>query len=167
MKYQIIEGNVKIGKNTKVWEFVKIFGDVEIGDNCLVSSFSEIKGNQGKVIIGNSTRIQKGFYIAGPAIIGAETFIGVHVVIGNDKYPPSEYMTQTTIGKNCIIGNGVVIVPGIKIGDKAVIGAGTVVTKEIPPGKFVLGNPGKIIGTRKEYEEKKRRYEMEGLSRNE
>ena len=159
MKYQIIEGNVRIGKNTKIWEFVKIFGDVEIEDNCLISSFTEIKGNQGKVVIRSGVHVQHGCLLDGPAEIGEESFIGVGVICGNDKYPPSTRHEGVKIGKNCIIGNGVVIVPGVHIGDRAVVGAGAVVTKDIPEGMVVVGNPARIIGTREEYEAKKARYE--------
>ena len=162
MKYQIIEGNVKIGKNTKVWEFVKIFGDVEIGDNCLISSFTEIKGNQGKIKIGNNVKIQEGFYIAGPAEVGSNTFIGVHVVIGNDKYPPSSRMIKTTVGANCVIGNNITVIPGINIGDKSVIGAGSVVTKDVQSGVVVVGNPAKVLNSIEYYERKKMEYEKGG-----
>jgi acetyltransferase-like isoleucine patch superfamily enzyme len=96
-------------------------------------------------------------------IIQDSVFIGPRVVFTNDKYPPSKRLVKTLIGEGAVIGANSTIIAGIKIGRRSVIAAGSVVTKDVPDEVVVAGNPARIIMSRDEYEEKKRKYETEDL----
>ncbi len=154
-----LKGRVDIGPGTVIWGPSKVFGDVTIGSNCMISAFSEIKANDGRVVIGDNVRIQNGFFISGPSTIGDDCFIGVKVIISNDLYPPSSRNIGASIGRNCILGNGVIIFPRTTVGEGSVIGAGALVTKDIPPDVLAHGSPARPAGTRAGYEEKKRQWE--------
>jgi acetyltransferase-like isoleucine patch superfamily enzyme len=141
--------NVKLGKNVKIPypELVNLY-DCEIGDNCLIGPFVEI---QKEVKIGKNTRIQSHSFICSKVTIGENVFIGHGVVFINDRYPPrydSKFWEETIVEDDVVIGSNATILP-CKIGKGALIGAGSVVTKDIPPKKIVAGNPARIIGERK------------------
>lgn len=154
----IVDGRISIGKDTKIWGYTKIIGDVKVGSNCMVASYCLLKGLAGPVIIGNYTRIQDYCFIDGPSEIGESCFFGARVQIGNDRFPMSSKNRGATIGNNVIVGNCVNIVPDITIGDNSVIAASTLVTKDIPSNSFVMGFPGKVVGTRQDYENKKKEW---------
>ncbi len=148
-----IINNCKIGKNTKVYNFANLYG-CEIGENCRIGSFVEI---QKGVKIGNRVKIESHTFICEGVTIEDDVFIGHHVVFINDKYPHAskrskELQTEedwkilrTLIGKGASIGSNATILGGITISDYAMVGAGSVVTKDILPYTVVIGNPAKII----------------------
>ena len=154
----IVDGYVRIGKNTKIWGYTKIIGNVNIGRDCMIASFCLIKGLAGEVIIGDNTRIQDYCFIDAPSTIGSNCFLGAKVQIGNDRFPMSNKNMGAVIGNNVIIGNCVNIVPDVTIGDNVVIGASSLVTKDIPADSFVYGVPAKVVGTREDYESKKKEW---------
>ncbi|MGC9780282.1 MAG: N-acetyltransferase [Candidatus Heimdallarchaeota archaeon] len=120
----------KIGKNTKIDSFVYIEEDVVIGDNCKIRPFCFIPSG---VTIGNSV------------------FIAPNVTFTNDKYPRSEgdwELLETIVEDGVSIGAGAVILPGICICKNSLVGAGAVVTKDIPANSVVAGNPAKVVGKR-------------------
>jgi len=137
----------KIGKNTKIWNFVNLYG-CEIGDNCMIGSFVEI---QKDVKIGNNCRIQSHTFVCSLVTIEDNVFVGHGVTFINDLYPPSgdsSKWKKTLVKKGASIGSNATILP-VVIGEGAVVGAGAVVTKDVPPNKIVAGNPAIIIGERK------------------
>lgn len=141
--------DVKLGKKVKIIfpELVNLYG-CEIGDESMIGPFVEI---QAGVKIGKNTRIQSHSFICSKVIIGKRVFVGHGAMFINDKYPVhrnSKDWQETVIADDVVIGNNATILP-CKIGKNALIGAGAVVTKDVPPGKIVAGNPAKIIGDRK------------------
>lgn len=154
MKSNQIILNCKIGKNTKIWNFVNLYG-CKIGKNSTVGSFVEIQKN---VVIGNKVKIGSHSFICEGVTIEDEVFIGHHAVFINDKYPKSTNdsgqlksdsgwnLLKTLVKKGASIGSNVTIMGGITIGENALIGAGSLVTKNVPRNVVVAGNPTKVIG---------------------
>ena len=137
-------GKARIGKGTKIWKIeLSNIQDCTIGKNCVIHSHVWIGD---KVIIGNNVRIQAFTFIPTGVTIEDEVFIGPRVTFLNDFYPPSwgKHWKDTLIMKGASIGGGAVILPGVKIGEKAVVGAGAVVTKNVPAGETWVGNPAKV-----------------------
>ena len=131
-----------------IWPPVDIHPSAEIGDGVVIGRYTNICGN---IKIGNKTRIQGFCYIPDSVIIGSCVFIGPNVVFTNIKYPRvrEEAMKQrdgvTIIEDDVSIGAGAVICPGVRIGAGSLIGAGAVVTKDIPPGIVVIGTPARLF----------------------
>ena len=137
----------KIGENTKIWNFANIY-DCEIGDNCNIGSYVEIQGN---VKIGNNVTISSHSFICSLVTIEDGVFVGHGVRTINDINPPSFKRTgskkewkETLIKKGAVIGSNAALMP-VVIGENAVVGAGAVVTKDVPDNCIVAGNPARII----------------------
>lgn len=135
-----------IGEHTNVWQFVVILPEAKIGDNCNICSQCFIEN---KVVIGNNVTIKNGVQIWDGVTIEDNVFIGPNVTLTNDKMPrskvyPDEF-PKILIKKGASIGANATILPGIVIGEKAMVGAGAVVTKDVPANAVVFGNPAKII----------------------
>lgn len=145
--------NCIIGKNTKVYDFVNLYG-CTIGEFCIIGPFVEI---QKDVIIGNNVKIESHSFICTGVSIEDGVLIGHHVVFTNDKYPGAVTsdgklknvkdwkLENTIIKRNASIGSNATLLPGITVYENAIIGAGSVVTKDVPPSTIVAGNPAKIL----------------------
>ena len=136
----------KIGENTTIWQFAIILEAVSIGENCNVNSHTFIENN---VSIGNNVTVKCGVYIWESTVIEDDVFIGPNVTFTNDKYPkskikPKKYL-KTILKKGCSIGANSTILPGITIGENSMVGAGSVVSKNVPANKTVIGNPARIL----------------------
>lgn len=141
--------DVELGSNVNIPypDLVNLYG-CRIGDNCFIGPFVEI---QKDVTIGKNTRIQSHSFICSKVKIGNEVFIGHGVIFINDKHPVhrnSEDWEETIVEDGVVIGSNATILP-CKIGKNALVGAGAVVTEDVPPNKMVIGNPAKIAGERK------------------
>lgn len=146
-KNQVID-NCTIGKNTKIFHFVNLY-ECRIGDDCLIGTFVEI---QKGAVIGNNCRIQSHSFICEGVTLEDKVFIGHGVMFINDKYPSvisavnkTWELQKVLVKKGAIIGSGAVILGGITIGEMALVGAGSVVTQDVPAATIVAGNPAKII----------------------
>ncbi len=135
-----VEEPYGIGEGTKVWRWTHISKGVKIGMRCVIGQGCYIGPN---VQIGNDCHIQNGAFIPELVTIGNGVFIGPQVVFTNDKYPPSPRETwgETKVGDDASIGANSTIIAGVIIGRDARIGAGSVITKNIPDYGFVYGNP--------------------------
>ena len=152
MENRII-GKVKLGKNVKIYNFVNIYG-CEIGDNTKIGSYVEIREN---VKVGKNCKIQAFAFLPQGVILEDEVFVGPHACFVNDKIPRATangrlkekgsdwYPLTTVVKKGASIGANATILGGIKIGQNSIVGAGSVVTKDVPANVVVAGNPAKII----------------------
>ena len=143
----IIGPNTKVGDGSKIWNFSNLFG-CEIGNNCVIGSFVEI---QSDVKIGDNVTISSHSFICSLVEIEDDVFIGHGVMTINDLNPPSFKRTgskdswkKTLVKKGATIGSNVTLLP-VVIGENSVVGAGSVVTKDVPDNCVVVGNPAKII----------------------
>ncbi len=148
--------NVKMGKNVEIFDFVNLYG-CTIGDDSKVGTFVEIQKN---AKIGKCCKISSHSFICEGVNIGDNVFIGHNVTFINDKFPratnaagqlqnESDWkVVETIVKKGASIGSSATIMCGLTIGENAIIGAGAVVTKNVPPNTIVGGVPAKII---KEY----------------
>lgn len=152
MNYTIIAPDVKLGKNVKIYNFVNLYG-CEIGDNTKIGSFVEIQKN---ARIGKNCKISTHTFICEGVTIEDEVFIGHNVNFINDKYPQAAnngilqtesdwQVVPIIVKRGASIGTGAVIMCGVTIGENAIVGAGSVVTKDVPSMAIVAGNPAKVI----------------------
>lgn len=149
--------NVTLGKDVKIFDFVNLYG-CTIGDNSKIGTFVEIQKNS---IIGKNCKISSHTFICEGVEIEDNVFIGHNVTFINDKYPhaintdgsmQSEKdweVVKTYIKKGASIGSSATILCGVIVGENAVIGAGSVVTKDVPSNVIAAGVPAKIIRTTK------------------
>jgi UDP-2-acetamido-3-amino-2,3-dideoxy-glucuronate N-acetyltransferase len=135
-----------IGMGTRIWQYSVILEGAVIGENCNVCAHTLIESD---VIVGNNVTIKSGVYLWDGITIENNVFLGPSVTFTNDKYPrskvyPDEYM-RTHIKEGASLGANATILPGITIGKNSMVGAGAVVTKNVPDNVLVVGNPAKIV----------------------
>lgn len=141
----IVETN-NIGKNTKIWAFVHILNDVKVGDNCNICDHCFIENG---VSIGNNVTIKSGVNIWTGGTIEDNVHIGPSVVFTNDLHPRSKHafeICNITIRKGASIGANSTLLAGIEIGEYAMTGIGSVITKNVKCHALVYGNPAKQHG---------------------
>jgi len=142
-----VSSRAKIGNGTKIWNQVQVRENCLIGNNCILSKDVYIDFD---VIIGNNVKIQNGVSIYHGVEIEDDVFLGPHMVFTNDLYPRAYIgdfkVFKTIIKKGASIGANSTIVCGTTIGEYSMIGAGTVITKDVPNNALVIGNPGRIVG---------------------
>lgn len=144
----IVEEGAKIGKDTKIWHFAHVRGNAKIGSNCNIGKDAYIDNN---AQIGNRVKIQNGVSVWNGVTIEDSVMVGPNACFTNDLYPRAEIWNEERIKKTLVkegasIGANATIICGNEIGKYALIGAGSVVTKNIPAHAIVVGNPAKIIG---------------------
>lgn len=136
----------KIGEGTRVWQYVVIFKEATIGTNCNICAHTLIEND---VVIGNNVTIKSGVYLWDGTRIEDNVFIGPNATFTNDIMPRSkvypEKFERILVKKNASIGANATILPGITIGENSMVGAGSVVTKDVPANAVVVGNPARII----------------------
>lgn len=153
MESQMIADDVKLGDNVKIYHFVNLYG-CQIGDNTKIGTFVEIqKGAK----IGRNCKISSHTFICEGVTVEDDVFIGHNVTFINDPFPRAttktgELQTEedwecipTLIRRGASIGSSATILSGVTIGENALVGAGAVVTKDVPENTIVAGNPARVI----------------------
>lgn len=142
-----VSPEAKIGKGTKIWNQAQIREKAKIGENCVIGKDVYIDFG---VEIGNRVKIQNGVSVYHGVTVEDDAFLGPHMVFTNDLYPRSFNKNwqplKTLVGKGASIGANATILCGIKIGEYAMVGCGSVVIKDVPPFALVVGNPARIVG---------------------
>ena len=135
-----------IPENTCVWQFCVIFPKATIGENCNICSHCIVENG---AIIGNNCTIKCGVQLWDGIELEDNVFIGANVTFTNDMYPRSHntnwVLQKTLVCKGASIGAGSTLLPGLTIGENAMIGAGSMVTKNIPAGEVWEGNPAHFV----------------------
>lgn len=145
-----------IGDNTKVWAFTHIMKDVPIGENCNIGDNCFIESG---AAVGNNVTIKNGNMLFEGITLEDGVFVGPHVFFTNDRFPRSprlpearlryqthDWFAPTRIKYGATLGAASVILPGITVGDYAMVGAGSVITKDVLPHALMVGNPARQIG---------------------
>jgi acetyltransferase-like isoleucine patch superfamily enzyme len=153
ISYNCISDDVKLGKNVRLSQFINLYG-CEIGDETKIGAFVEIQKNAS---VGKCCKISSHTFVCEGVLIEDNVFIGHGVTFINDSYPRATTVDgtlqteadwkveRTVIKKGASIGSGVTILSNTSIGENAIVGAGSVVTKDVPPNSIVAGNPAKVL----------------------
>ena len=151
-----IAPDVKLGKNVRLYAFVNLYG-CEIGDETSIGTFVEI---QKGVKVGARCKIQSHTFICEGVTIEDEVFIGHNVNFLNDRYPAATTgdgqrkreadwrLERTLVRRRAAVGSGAIVLPGVTIGEEAMVGAGAVVTSDVPDRATVVGNPAQPVSPR-------------------
>ena len=157
-----IAPDVRLGANVKIYAFVNLYG-CTIGDDSRIGTFVEV---QKGACIGQRVKVSSHTFICEGVTIEDEVFIGHGVMFINDKYPRATtesgasqtevdwVCVPTVVKKRASIGSNATILCGVTIGEGAMVGAGSVVTRDVPPGAVVAGNPARVVKTQKQEREK-------------
>lgn len=135
-----------IGQDTRIWRFTNLYG-CEIGADSMIGSFVEI---QSDVVIGDRTRVQSHAFVCSLTTIEENVFVGHGAKFINDVRPPSDDPDEwepIVVEEGAVIGTNATILP-VTIGENALVGAGAVVTSDVPPNAIVAGNPAEIVSYR-------------------
>jgi acetyltransferase-like isoleucine patch superfamily enzyme len=148
-----ITPDVKLGQNVKLAKFINLYG-CEIGDNTKIGAFVEVQKN---AKVGENCKISSHTFICEGVTIEDDVFIGHGVTFINDSYPRATASTgelqtekdwnveRTLVKRGASVGSGATILANVTIGENALVGAGSMVTRDVPPGAIVAGNPARIL----------------------
>src|SRR5262245_10967792 len=153
----LVEQDVRIGNGTSVWDNVHVRRGARIGRKCIVGEKTYIAYD---VVIGDLVKLNAAVYVCAQVTIDDGVMIAAHTVFTNDRFPracdpdltdlqssdPNEETLWTRVGRGTTIGANCTIGPGLTIGEFAMVGMGSVVTKNVPPHGLVLGNPARLVG---------------------
>ena len=152
-EFLCIARDVKLGKDVKLSKFINLYG-CEVGDETKIGAFVEIQKN---ARVGRRCKISSHTFICEGVTIEDEVFVGHSVTFINDSYPRAttgegelqseqNWKVETTVVKRkASIGSGATILSNVVIGENAIVGAGSVVTRDVPPNAIVVGNPAKLL----------------------
>ena len=150
-----IDEDVVVGDGTRIWANVQVRAGARIGLEC---SFGRNSFVDLGVVVGNRVKVQNNASLYEGVVLDDGVFIGPHVIFTNDRIPRAVTpdgrlkttddweLGRTTVGRGAALGAGAIVVTGVDIGAWAMIGAGTVITRDVPEHALVVGNPGRIIG---------------------
>ena len=148
-----IAPNVKLGQGVKLSKFINMYG-CEIGDETKIGAFVEIQKNSS---VGRRCKVSSHTFVCEGVTIEDNVFIGHGVTFVNDSYPRATtpegeiqteadwHVEKTLVKRGASIGSGVTILANLTIGENAIVGAGSVVTRDVPPNTIVAGNPAKVL----------------------
>jgi len=144
--HALVEPGATIGSGTRVWAFVHVLPGAVIGEDCNLCDHVYIEND---VVIGNRVTVKCGIYIWDGVTIEDDVHLGPNVVFTNDLYPRSKQafeLKRTIVRRGASVGANSTVLPGVIIGERVLVGAGSVVTKDVPPHTLVVGNPARPIG---------------------
>lgn len=138
--------STNIGDNTNIWQFCVVFPEAKIGTGCNICANVLIEN---EVVIGNNVTVKSGVQLWDGVTLEDNVFVGPNVTFTNDLFPrsknPDWKLSKTVVKKGASIGANATILCGITIGENAMIGAGSVVTKDVPSGEVWVGNPARFF----------------------
>lgn len=152
-EYACVAASVKLGKDVKLGKFINLYG-CEIGDETKIGAFVEIQKNAS---VGRRCKISSHTFICEGVTIEDQVFVGHNVAFVNDSFPRATTATgdlqsaedwvveKTLVKKGASIGSGATILANVTIGERAIVGAGSVVTHDVPPDVIVVGNPARVL----------------------
>ena len=152
-QYVCVADNVRLGRDVKLSKFINLYG-CEIGDETKIGAFVEIQKN---AVVGKRCKISSHTFVCEGVTIEDNVFIGHSVTFINDSYPRATTadgslqteadwkVERTLVKKGASIGSGCTILSNISIGENAIVGAGSVVTKDVPANSIVAGNPARVL----------------------
>jgi acetyltransferase-like isoleucine patch superfamily enzyme len=136
-----------IGVRTTVWQFVVILAEAVIGEDCNICSHCFIEND---VVVGDRVTVKSGVQLWDGVRLEDDVFVGPNATFTNDRMPRSRQhpgrFPQTVVRRGASIGGGATILPGLEIGERAMVGAGAVVTRDVPARAIVVGSPARVIG---------------------
>lgn len=134
-----------IGQGTRIWAFAHVMAGARIGANCNICDHTFVETG---VVLGDRVTIKSGAYLWDGVVAEDDVFVGPQATFCNDRFPRSRQpfrCERTLLSRGASIGAGAVILPGITVGEQAMVGAGAVVTKDVPARAVVVGNPAQIV----------------------
>ena len=134
-----------IGPGTRIWAFAHVLRGAIIGADCNICDHSYIDED---VVIGDRVTIKSGVYLWDGLRVEDDAFLGPQATFTNDRFPRSKQPCRpliTTIRRGASIGAGAIILPGVTVGERAMVGAGAVVTSDVPDAVVVVGNPARVV----------------------
>ena len=152
-EYACVAASVKLGKEVKLGKFINLYG-CDIGDETKIGAFVEIQKNAS---VGRRCKISSHTFICEGVTIEDQVFVGHNVAFVNDSFPRATTATgdlqtaedwvveKTLVKKGASIGSGATILANVTIGERAIVGAGSVVTRDVPPDVIVVGNPARVL----------------------
>ena len=170
----LVSEGAKIGESciirsgSVIYELAVLEDGVETGHNVLIREGSSVGKSSlvgsstildGKVTIAKNVSVQSNVYLPHLTVIKNGVFIAPNVCFTNDPYPKSSRLVETVVEENAIICANSTILPGLKIGERAVVGAGSVVTKDVSAGSVVVGSPARFLMSREDFDRKKEMWE--------
>lgn len=143
----VVEPGAQIGERTRVWAFAHVLAGARIGEDCNIGDHVFVEGDS---TIGDRVTVKNGVQVWSGIHLGNDVFVGPNATFTNDPFPRSRVrypsFPQTHLEDGCSVGANATILPGLRIGRNAMIGAGAVVTRDVPAHAIVVGNPARIVG---------------------
>ncbi|ULQ56243.1 N-acetyltransferase [Flavihumibacter rivuli] len=144
----IVDTGAVVGEGTRIWHYCHLMPGAVVGSNCTIGQNVYIDNN---VIIGNGVKVQNNVSLYNSVSLADEVFIGPSVVFTNVINPRAfierkQEFRPTLVGRGASIGANATIICGVSIGEYAMVGAGAVVTRDVPPYALVMGNPARVVG---------------------
>jgi acetyltransferase-like isoleucine patch superfamily enzyme len=147
----LVSDGATLGEGTVVWAGAQVMNGVKTGPHCSIGAYSEVGRFS---VLGDSVRISYGCFLPTRTTVGHRVFIGPRVVMTDDRYPRVNHPTYRAeppiLEDDCAIGAGAVLLPGVRIGRGATVGAGAVVTRDVEAYQTVIGNPARVYARREE-----------------
>lgn len=142
---QAIVETSDIGPDTRVWAFAHVMPKARVGANCNVCDHTYVDNG---VVVGDRVTIKSGVYLWEGMVVEDDVFLGPNATFTNDRFPRGGQpwiREDIVIKRGATVGAGAIVLPGVSVGERAMVGAGAVVTKDVEPDTLVVGNPARVV----------------------